>query len=395
MSDELNQSPSTRKRRPVFALGCLVVVIVGMMGLGAVLYGRWSTAVATASPNLNPVEAVYLHNYLSGREADLQQPIGTGSDPVAFTIAPGEGANQIANNLAQTGLLNDAELFVNYARYYGLDSQMVAGDFLLNPQATIPDLANALTKHQTIVQEITLNFLAGWRTEEMARYLEAIQPAQIDPDQFLAIVNRQRPLALDDHDFLTSHPDDASLEGYLFPDSYTIATDTTADELVTLMLTRFGEQITPAMRQAFGAHGLSLREAIILASVVGREGVVVAERPFIAGVFLNRLAIGMPLQADPTVQYALGYQADSDTWWKNPLTWEDLQVDSPYNTYMIDGLPLGPIMNPSLSSLQAVAEPAESDYYFFVADCAPDATGLHLFSETYEEHEAKVLACRE
>ena len=161
------------------------------------------------------------------------------------------------------------------------------------------------------------------------------------------------------------------------------------------MLTNFGEKVTPAMRQAYGAQGLSLLEAVTLASIVQREAVLAEERPLIAGVFLNRLAAGMTLSADPTVQYAAGYDAASDSWWKVPLYVSDLEYDSPYNTYIYAGLPPGPIAAPSLGALEAVANPVASEFLYFVADCQADTAGTHDFSVTYDEHLAKVQNCRE
>ena len=145
------------------------------------------------------------------------------------------------------------------------------------------------------------------------------------------------------------------------------------------------------MRQSFGLQQLTVYEAVILASVVQREAVDEAEQPLIAGVFLNRLQLGMQLQADATVQYAIGNATNG--WWKSPLSADDLTADSPYNTYLSPALPPGPIANPGLSALQAVAEPLESDFIFFVADCTPGANGQHLFSVTYEEHLVNVGRC--
>ena len=125
---------------------------------------------------------------------------------------------------------------------------------------------------------------------------------------------------------------------------------------------------------------------MILASIVEREAVKDEEKPLIASVYLNRLKIGMKLDADPTVQYALGFDFTNGTWWKNPLSLNDLQFDSPFNTYIYAGLPPAPIANPGLNSLQAVAFPAETPYYFFRAKC--DGSGFHFFSETFEEHVA-------
>jgi len=151
------------------------------------------------------------------------------------------------------------------------------------------------------------------------------------------------------------------------------------------MLAAFDTQVTPELRQAMQASDLTLHEAVTLASIVEREAVRPEERPLIAGVFLNRLRLGMSLGADPTVQYALASDPASVErfgFWKQGLTTEDLQVDSAYNTYVNGGLPPGPIANPGLASLEAVAHPAQTSYLYFVAR----QDGSHVFAETLEEH---------
>ena len=298
----------------------------------------------------------------------------------------------MAANLAAAGLLADPELFLNYARFYGLDARFEAGDFTLSPQMTIPELATALTRAEA--RDVDLRFIEGWRFEEMAGYLEEVEPALIVPADFRAIARRQAAFDTGGYAFLASLPAGATLEGFLFPDTYLVPRDANAAYLVDLMLQNFGRRVTPAMRQAFGARGLSLGEAVTLASIVEREAAVPGERPLIASVFYNRLAQGMRLEADPTVQYPLGYQPDLGTWWKAPLSLADLESPSPYNTYAYTGLPPGPIANPGLASLQAVAEPATTDYLFFVVDCTAAVPGSHVFSLTFEEHLANVERCR-
>ncbi len=179
-------------------------------------------------------------------------------------------------------------------------------------------------------------------------------------------------------------PENASLEGFLFPGSYTFRRDISASEMVLSMVSRFQEQVTPEMRAGFEEHGLSLFQAVTLASIIQREAVVADEQPRMASVFLNRLAAGMKLDSDPTVQFALGYDENHDTWWTNPLSAQDLEENSPYNTYIYAGLPPGPISNPGLSALDAVANPEETPYYYFRARC--DGSHRHLFAATYEEH---------
>ena len=386
----------THGRRRRSSAGCLLgllvalVVLAALLAAGLVLWRGLSRSADTdVNPALSPVRRAYLELYLSQRAAELDGPAGSGVAPVDFTIAPGQGATTIADNLRAAGLLNDTELFLNYLSYYGLDGGLVAGAYRLDPQATIPELAEALGSGRS--RTLELSFLPGWRSEEMANYLGVVGAAQIDAAAFRQIVASRNGLG-SSYSFLSALPDGASLEGYLFPDRYTIAGDTTAAALIDLMLARFDAQVTPAMRQAYGTLGLSLRDAVILASIIEREAVLAEEKPLMAAVFLNRLAAGMPLQADPTVQYALGFV--NGTWWQSPLSAEDLQVNSPYNTYLIPGLPPGPISNPSLVSLQAVANPADVDYLFFVVDCAAATPGAHAFSITYDEHLANVNRCR-
>jgi UPF0755 protein len=154
--------------------------------------------------------------------------------------------------------------------------------------------------------------------------------------------------------------------------------------VVALLMNNAALALSPEMRAGFARQGLDVYQAVTLASIVQREAVKSEEQPSIASVFLNRLAAGMRLETDPTIQYALGFDAVTNSWWKSPLLVDDLAIQSPYNTYQNSGLPPGPISNPSLSALQAVAYPAQTPYYFFRARC--DGSGLHNFSETFDQH---------
>ena len=372
----------------------IVVVVVGTAAW--LLYGRFQAAfqggvnIGTGNPNLSTAERLYLQAYLAQNAEALQEAHGQFDAVTFFTVAPGETADLVAANLQNQGMLTDPQLFVNYAHFYGLDSQLQAGEFQFNGQLTIPEIAQTLTT--AVARDIELRFLEGWRVEEMANYLAVTTPAQIDADEFLSIAYRDIDFDLSPYNLALA--DNIKLEGYLFPDTYRVPLDADTVYLVEAMLQNFSERVTPTMRQAYAAQGLSLHEAVTLASIVEREAVVAEERPLIARVFLNRLNIGMKLQADPTTQYALGYQITSDSWWKSGLTFDDLAYQSPYNTYFAEGLPPGPIASPSLSSLQAVAQPATADYLFFVADCGEGANGRHLFSTTFEEHQTYVAQCQ-
>jgi UPF0755 protein len=188
--------------------------------------------------------------------------------------------------------------------------------------------------------------------------------------------------------FLAFRPAGSSLEGYLYPSVYELpADDPSAASLLSRQLDEFGARVMPPYWEAVaqGTTTLELHDVLTLASIVEREAVVDEDRPVIAGVYLNRLARGMRLEADPTVQYAMGYQPDTGQWWKTPVYLDEYEsVDSPYNTYLYEGLPPGPIANPGLRSIEAVLHPQQHDYLYFVA--TPDGSGRHVFSRTFEEH---------
>jgi UPF0755 protein len=394
------QNPYQEKKAPtgtiiwILRLVILFVVVTAVVTAVIILYNAIQGMTNldrdrfTANPDLNPIERLALENYLSSHSDALDRPVGQGTETVLFTIESGQSANQVAQNLAAAGLLSDTEQFLNYVRYQGLDAKLVAGSFRLAPQLTIPELALTLTQSQIL--EVEMNFLFGWRLEEMAAYLDTIKPAEIDAQQFLALAQRPQLMSLDEFTFLNDLPPEATLEGFLLPGSYRISTDIDAAALIRLMLSRFDEQIDPTMRQLFAAQDLTLYEAVILASIVEREAVDKQEQPLIASVFHNRIELEMLLQADPTIQYAIGVEG---AWWKSPLDISDISANSPYNTYLHPGLPPGPIANPSLSAIQAVATPQTSDFLFFVADCTPGSRGRHLFSKTYDEHLANVGLC--
>ena len=193
----------------------LVTAVIVLIDTYRSISGLDSGTFNGGSPNLNPVERLFLENYFSSRTEALAQPIGQGTETAVFTIEPGQRADQVADNLAAAGLLFDTELFINYVRYQGLDAQLAAGSFRLNPQQTIPELAVALT--QTQILEVEVNFLTGWRLEEMANYLDTIKPAEIEAQAFLALVQRDQPLILEPIHFLSRFATRGYSRGLSFP----------------------------------------------------------------------------------------------------------------------------------------------------------------------------------
>ena len=375
----------------VTALACLIAATYVYTRFEELRTGM-QVAVENADPSLDNLQARLLETYLSVNLEALNEPAGRLNEERQFVVAQGETADSIAANLANLGIVTNTELFLNYVTFYGLDSKLQAGTFTLNPQNTIPQIAEQLTDAQD--QTVAVRFTEGWRFGEMVDYLRQNPSANVNANEFEAIITRQKAFDFSPYTFLQTAPDDQSLEGFLFPDTYLLPLDADATYLVTTMLETFAERVPPTLEAAFFNQDLTTYEAVTLASIIEREAVLNEERPIMAGVFLNRLRQGIKLEADPTVQYGLGYQAEAGTWWKRPLTREDLESNSPYNAYKIEGLPPSPIANPSLSSLQAVANPQATTSLFFVVDCTRPGENAHVFSETYEEHLANVERCR-
>jgi UPF0755 protein len=314
-------------------------------------------------------------------ETDLTVPVDSFGAAQAFKINMGESVNAIANRLDEQGLIRNAEAFRLYMIYAGLDTTVQAGDYQISPAYSAMEIARALQDATPL--EVPFNVLAGWRMEEVAAALPT-SGLNVRPEEFLRAARQLDP------DYLPpAFTDVSQLEGFIFPGTYQFERTISADEMIAAFFQRFDESVTAEMRAGFERQGLSLYEAVIMASIVQREAVLIEEAPLIASVFLNRHRIGMRLDSDPTVQYAVGYQRDQGTWWKNPLTWDDLAIESPYNTYRQAGFPPGPICSPGTAALEAVAFPAQSPYFFFRARC--DNSGRHNFAVTYAEHRA--FAC--
>lgn len=319
-------------------------------------------------------DELLLSFYLLLNEERITTPAEPGSrEQVPFTVQPGETAAQVAARLEAQGLIADAELFRALARYSRQERSIQAGDYLLSPGMNMEEILAVLAEGRIRVQRITVR--EGLRAEEVAALLEGEGLAKADA--FLSLVTQPAG----------QYPeigDPPGLEGYLFPDTYTVPPDVEARDLVDLMVANFDRRVTPELREGFARQGLSLHQAVTLASIVEREAQVPQERKVIASVFLNRLRVGMKLDADPTVQYALG-GAEGRGWWPE-LSHQDLAVPSAYNTYLNPGLPPRPIASPGLGSLEAVAFPEETEFYYFVAR----GDGSHDFSVTLEEHLRKV-----
>lgn len=271
--------------------------------------------------------------------------------------------------LKNEGLVRSSFLFKQYARWKGLDSQIKAGQYKLSSTLSTPQIIMELVDGKLAVQSVTIP--EGLTTVQIADLLAEKKLAT--RDSFIATVANQAF----GYSFLNNLPQgEKRLEGYLFPDTYYFNNGESEKEIIETMLGRFDREISELGYAALAErNGITLHDAVIIASLVEREAREDEERPVIAGVIYNRLKISMPLQIDATIQYALGEN-------KPQILYKDLEVASPYNTYKHHGLPPGPIAMPGKASLLAAVNPADTDYLYYVAK--PD--GFHAFATTLAQH---------
>lgn len=361
---------------------CLVVLISSWLVFD--IPKRAERSFGVASDDIGILRRLELSARLLSDEQQLTKPVDPTGASQIFEIQPGETTYSITNRLYASGIIADDRVFRDYLIYSGLDTSLQTGEFELSPRMTALEVGWAL--QDSTPEEVTFRILPGWRLEEIAATLPT-SGLEFSPNEFLAVAQNP-PSQLT---FTQQLPPDVTLEGFLFPDSYRLSRKISMLAFFETVLEDFQLKVGQELQDGFQRQGLDLHQAVTLASIVQREAVVEDEMPMIASVFLNRLAAGIKLDSDPTVQYSLGYDRDNSTWWKNPLSLKDLQVNSHYNTYLYSGLPPGPIANPGLSALQAVAFPAQTPYYFFRSAC--DGSGRHNFAETFEQH--KQNACPE
>lgn len=358
-----------------------IIVILGLLfGFATAVCGGVIFIVSGGNP-VNFAQKTLLRISLSGREADLNHSVGSDTTPIRFTVAPGDTPPVIAQNLVSANLISDPSLFVDYVQLNDYDRQLEAGTYFLNQAQAISQIAFALTDSRS--SQFPFRILEGWRIEEVAEAIDDNPYFGFSGTDFLNIIGSGAQV---DEAFAAQVglPPGASLEGFLFPDTYQLPAAVTPTMLRDILTQAFLEKVGTQLPQDAATQGFSLYQAVSLASIVQREAVYADEQPLIASAYRNRLAIGQRLEADPTIQYAIGYRDGS--WWPRITAANYSDVISPYNTYLNDGLPPSPIANPGITAIQAAVYPAESNYYYFRADCRSD--GYHEFATTFEEHVA-------
>jgi UPF0755 protein len=338
-------APARRPRRR--ALGCVQWVVVMLFLLPAAL----------------GIPAVVGYNWV---DHQLHQPANPGSSKVRFVVSQGSSFHEVADTLHRTGLIDSVTVFDLYARYQHLDRNIQAGAYELSRNLNMIQILAAL--QTAIPDEIFVTVPEGYTIKKTAALLD--QGGVIKGSDYTA----QAVQGKFSYDFLKDLPPGASLEGFLFPDTYLVPRAGTAKDLITQQLDSFKKHWDAARASEAAQRKLNPLQIVTIASLIEREARFQEDRPLVASVIYNRLVAGWPLQIDATVLYAKGI-------WQSTVTTDDRKIVSPYNTYLHTGLPPGPIANPGIKAIDAALLPAQTGYFFYLSD----PQGHNHYAKTNEE----------
>lgn len=301
----------------------------------------------------------------------LFKPVDRNAVPKIVDIPRGSSTLDIAKILHSDGLIKNEWFFILRVKALNSEGKMQAGKYLLNTSMTTDEIIKKIVLGKAQLDSVKFTIPEGFTVKDIANRLSDI--GLVNKEKFLAEAQN----GTFNYDFLKDVPQNRPdrLEGYLFPDTYQVSLGASEDDIIKLMLSRFEEVYKSTIKENAKNLGMTSDQIITIASMIEKEAMVDSDRKLIAGVIYNRLKKNMKLQIDATVEYALGKHKDK-------LSYKDLEINSPYNTYLYYGLPEGPISNPGLKSIEAALNPAKHDYYYYVAK----NDGTHVFSKTYAEH---------
>ncbi|MEL7647089.1 MAG: endolytic transglycosylase MltG [Sedimentibacter sp.] len=310
-----------------------------------------------------------MDNYM---EENLEAVDMNDTAEIAVEIPSGSTTSDIAEILKENNLIKNIRVFKYHTEKTGADSRLKAGTYMLSRSMDADELLQALisggdsgnTLNITVIEGLTLEEAAKSISEQTGLGYESLSAMMKDANYFR-----------DDYEFLKDNPEIENLQGFLMPDTYNVYKNSSEEDIIRVLLSQFDDYYTAEIKPKLENAKLDFTDTMILASIVEKEALLDEERDEVAAVFLNRLDINMKLQSCATVNYAQGE-------WKERLTYDDIAIDSPYNTYVVYGLPPAAINSPGRVSINAVLEPADADYLFFVAK----GDGSHYFSKTYDEH---------
>jgi len=286
-----------------------------------------------------------------------------------FAVESGQGINLIADNLIADGFITSKFDFKAYLLFSGLKSKLLPGEYHLHTQMSIKEIVKEFVKTERTRAQVQITLLEGWNMEEVGEYLES--KGLFSKKDFLEYVAMKNF----NYDFLKDNPRSASLEGFLYPDTYFVYEDSTPEDVILRLLNNFDQKLTDELKREIEKQNLDIFETVTLASIVEKEVFGYEDRLIVANIFTKRLDIGMSLQADSTVNFITKSGRASSTY-------KDLEVDDPYNTYKYPGLPPGPIANPSIEAIKSVVYATENPYWFFLTDLQ----GNVYYAKTHDDH---------
>lgn len=294
-------------------------------------------------------------------------------NPVSFSVVRGDTTMDVARHLSMAHLINSESVFLWYLATTDQWGKFIAGKYVFSGEVTMNDIAEKLISGEVVPKSVRVTFPEGFTAKQMAARLSE---RDLPGEAFLRLVRSPTREILQANPMLSNLPADATLEGFLFPDTYEFAREASAEDIVDIFLSNFDTRFDDSLRTEMQRQGKSLFEVVTMASLLEAEVRTERDRKLVSDLFDRRLGVGMPLQSDATVRYVLGID-------KAQYSGIDIATDSPYNTYTNKGLPKGPIDNPGIVSLRASLFPTPNDFWYFLSD---QKTGETVLSRDFEEH---------
>lgn len=303
---------------------------------------------------------------------------------IIFSINEGDRARSVAINLQSKGLIKNSDYFLISLYLNKKENKLLSGEYILKPSMDTKTIIETITSANAVAKKITI--IEGWTLKDIGEKLASMDIASTD--DFYSIAGTpakdyrlSNDILIDfspEFNFLNDKPKGISLEGYLYPDTYYLPINATSELIMKKALLNFNKKLTPEMREEISSQGKTIFEIVTMASILEKEVRGMEDKKMVAGILYKRQKLRMPLQADATIVYAMIHE-------NNPKI--NTKYDSPYNTYIVNGLPLGPICNPGIESIEAAIYPIESDDLFYLS---AKKDGKTIFSKTYEEHKRAI-----
>lgn len=305
-------------------------------------------------------------------ERDRAQVLSA-DENISFMVLRGDTTIDVARHLSEAGLIRSESAFLWYLVETGQWGKFIAGKYVLRGEVSFDSIARKLVAGEVVPKSIRVTFPEGFTAKQIAKRLSE---QNLPGETFLRLVQSPTTAVLQSHEILSSLPVNATLEGFLFPDTYEFALQASAEDIVDIFLSNFERRFDDSLQAEMHRQQRTLFEVVIMASLLEAEVRTESDRKLVSDLFSRRLRVGMPLQSDATVRYALGID-------KAQYSGVDIATDSPYNTYTNKGLPVGPIDNPGIISLRSALFPTANDFWYFLSD---QQTGETVFSRDFEEH---------